>query len=129
MTRTTVSILVGVVVGAMTATVAWAFMMAATWSSIHGGMSRPALIAVSLLAMVAPPGCGLLAAWLVRQWQPLHLPTLTTRSIDVKCPHCGCALRTANDPATAPVVVECPIHGPFHFAPDGELTLGPPRKS
>ena len=59
------SILSGIVVGLLTGILASSFLMAATWSSIHGGMSGMMLAVLSLVAMAVPPGCGFLTGYAI----------------------------------------------------------------
>lgn len=143
MDRSTASIVSGTVVGVLTGVAAWSFLMAATWSSIHGGMSGMTLAVLSLVAMAVPPGCGfLLGRAVYHRWprrgqtqmtDTIRLPRGTAiQTIDatgLNCPECGCSVKPAQYPATPRyTVVECPIHGPLHFGPDTDLTLGrPPR--
>jgi hypothetical protein len=75
MGRAIASIVSGIVVGVLTGVAAWSFLMAATWSSIHGGMSQVALAVLSMVAMVAPLGCGFLAGWAVYRWWPRRRAT------------------------------------------------------
>lgn len=137
----------GIVVTALTGALAWSFLLAATWSSIHGGMSQVMLAVLSVVALAVPPGCGLLVGWAVhgrpstpRETTPPAPAALKPResslvepgtSIPLTCPHCGCSLkRSAEYSATRThAVVECPIHGPFHVGPDGGLILGRPPES
>jgi nitrite reductase/ring-hydroxylating ferredoxin subunit len=51
-----------------------------------------------------------------------------TDSIRLNCPHCGCSMKPSAKYSDTPpyTVVECPIHGPFHFGPNTDLTLGRP---
>lgn len=143
------AIVSGIVVAALTNALASSFLLAATWSSIHGGMSQVMLAVLSVVALAVPPGCGLLAGWAVyerpstrRETAPTPLaPAPVTpgesillepgTSIPLNCPHCGCSLkRSAQYSATRThAVVECPIHGPFHVGPDGGLILGRPPES
>ena len=139
--RAIASIASGLIVGSLTGAVASSFVMAATWSSIHGGMSGVTLIVVSIVGMFIPPASGVLAGWAVYRWWPqrLLLPadilrkraTRTTDSIWLTCPHCGCSMkRAAEYLATGGyTVVKCPIHGPFHFGPGTALTLGAPPQA
>lgn len=128
MGRAIASIVSGIVVGVLTGVAAWSFLLAATWSSIHGGMSGIILAVLSLVAMVVPPGCGFLAGWTIYRWRPRCRATQMTDSIRLSCPDCGCSMKpSARYSATLPyTVVECPIHGPFHFGPNTLLTLGRP---
>ena len=142
--RTIAAVASGLVVTVLTGAAAGAFLMAATWSSIHGGMSEVILAVLSVIAMAAPPGFGLLVGWTVYGWQAT--PAITPQAaparveprepildnpgnaIPLNCPHCGCSLkRSAECSATSThPVVECPIHGPFHVGPNGALILGRP---
>ena len=67
MARSVAAIVAGVVVGIVTGVAASYFVMAATWSSIHGGMSEIVLAVLSLVALAVPLGCGLLAYWAMPQ--------------------------------------------------------------
>ena len=141
--RDTASIVSGIVVGIVTAVPASLFLTAASWSSIHGGISGTKLAVLSLLAMAVPPGCGFLAGRAMHRWWPrrrMHamIDSPSSTSPDrhamprtrLNCPHCGCAMKYARDHSATPpyTVVECPIHGPFHFGPGTALVLGrPPR--
>ena len=145
--RAIAAIASGIVVTVLMGAAAWAFLMAATWSSIHGGMSPVILAVLSVVALAAPPGCGLLAGWAVYGWQstPVAMPPAPPapveprgsilgdpgKSIPQNCPHCGCSLKRPAERFATPAhaVVECPIHGPFHVGPNGELILGRPPKS
>jgi hypothetical protein len=129
MGRTVASTLLGIVVGILTGVVAWFFLMAATWSSIHGGMSGMTLAVLSLVALAVPPGCGFLAGRAMYRWQPRRNGQSTmTDAIHLNCPHCGCSLKPSAEYSATPAysVVECSIHGPFHFGPNTDLTLGRP---
>ena len=123
------SIVAGIVVGALTGIAASVFLEAAMWSPVRGGISDEITLTVlSLVAIVVSPVCGFLAGWAIYHWRPRRRANGTTESIHLDCPHCGCAMkRSAKYCATQPyTVVECPIHGPFHFGPDSDVTLGPP---
>jgi hypothetical protein len=45
-----------------------------------------------------------------------------------RCPQCGCSMEAPLNLAAEPplVLIECPIHGLFHFGPDTSLTPGAP---
>jgi hypothetical protein len=131
MGRRVASIVSGIIVALMTGTVAWSFLIAATWSSIHGGMSGMMLAILSPVAMAVPPGCGFFVGRAVyRARWPRRGTSRTTEPIPLKCPRCGCSMkRSAAYEASALTVVECPICGPFHFGPNADLTLGPPPSS
>ena len=58
----------GVLVGILTAFVAFNVFFAATWSSIHGGMSEAVLAVLSVVTMTAPLATGFLAAWTTNRW-------------------------------------------------------------
>ena len=128
MGRAIASIVLGIVVGVLAGVAVWSFLLAATWSSIHGGMSETILAVLSLVAMVVPPGCGFLAGSAIYRWWPRRGTTQTTDSICLNCPDCGCSMKpsTKYSPTPRYTVLECPIHGPFHFGPHTNLTLGPP---
>ena len=150
--RAIAAIAAGFIVFVLTGIVASSFVLAATWSSIHGGMSQIMLAVLSLAALAVPLGCGFLVGRamygsLSRRAIPMDssrgLPldhkaegatanakNATANSVRLNCPHCGCSLESSTKyPATpAHIVVECPIHGPLHFGPHTEITLGvPPR--
>ena len=145
--RAIAAIMSGIVATLLTGAAAWAFLMAATWSSIHGGMSEVKLALLSVVALAAPPGCGFLAGWAVYGWQatPPATPPATPApveprkpildnpgtSIPLNCPHCSCSLKRPADGFATPAhaVVECPIHGPLHIGLNGELILGRPPES
>jgi hypothetical protein len=49
--------------------------------------------------------------------------------IPLNCPKCGCSMEPppdAPEPADRILVVECPLHGLFHFGPKTDLTAGLP---
>ena len=126
MGRAIAAIVSGTVVAVLTFVAAVSFLDAATWSPIHGGISDEITLNVlSLVAIAVPAPCGLLAGWAIYRWRPRRR---ATDSIRLNCPHCGCSMKpSAKYSATSPyTVVECPIHGPFHFGPDTDLTLGGP---
>jgi hypothetical protein len=148
MGRAAASIAAGVTVGLITSVAAWFLLMAATWSSIHGGMSELVLVGLSLLAMVVPVGSGFMAGFLVlrataqrqRHQGMSKMPDPPPRMVSVEplpstpsprlnCPYCGCTMTRPADYADTPPyqVMECPIHGPFYFGPSTALTLGRPR--
>ena len=144
MARSVAAIVAGVVVGIVTGVAASYFVMAATWSSIHGGMSEIMLAVLSLVALAVPLGCGFLAYWAIAHSgspraaretptapSPPHQPATPTPMPRLNCPDCGFSLeRPADYAATPPYeVMECPIHGPFHFGPGTALTLGRPPKT
>src|SRR5215208_5995566 len=113
--RAILGIATGTVVMLLTGGVAWSFLVAATWSSLHGGMSQLVLALLSVVALATPPGCALLAGWAVyesRSTAALH----PDQPIPLKCPHCGCSLKhAAQFSATqTEAVAECRIHGPLH---------------
>ena len=56
--------------GLLTGTFAYSFVMAATWSSIHGGMSGWTLAMVSVVALVVPPGSAFLVGRAIYRWWP-----------------------------------------------------------
>ena len=63
-----VSLVVGLAVAVTTSVVAFAFLLGATWSGIHGGYggyvrSQITLAIFSLGATAAPPALGFLAGW------------------------------------------------------------------
>ena len=58
----------GLLVGILTGVVAFSIVFAATWSSIHGGMSEAALAILSIVAMAVTLGSGFLAAWAMNRW-------------------------------------------------------------
>jgi hypothetical protein len=141
--RDRASLVSGIAVGFVTAIPAWFFLMAATWSSIHGGMSGMMLAVLSLVAMAVPLGCGFLAGRAMYRWWPRRVRAEMTHSSStmsrdrratsvpstpLNCPHCACSMELPADCADTPpyTVVECPIHGPFHFGPGTALTLGRP---
>ena len=136
MGRTTAAIVSGAIVALLTGAVANSFLMAASWSSIHGGMSGWTLAVLSLIALAVPPGSAFLAGRAIYrswgQWSlvPRRRTTRIADSIRMTCPHCGCAMkRSAEYAATSAfTVVQCPIHGPFHFGPNTPLTLGVPSQ-
>jgi hypothetical protein len=146
MGRSVAAIVAGIVVGMVTGVAAWNFVMAATWSSIHGGMSEMVLAVLSLVAMAVPVGCGFLAFRAVAGSGPRRgtsempeassptspdRPATSAPSPRLNCPYCGCTMeRPADYAATPPYeVMECPIHGPLHFGPSTTLTLGRPPKT
>jgi hypothetical protein len=129
MGRAIASIVSGIVVGVLTGVAARAFLVAAMWSPGRGGISDEITLNVlSPFALVVPPGCGFLAGWAVYRWWPQRRAAQVTDSTRLNCPHCGCPMKpAAKYSAIAPyTVVECPIHGPFHFGPNTKLTLGRP---
>lgn len=129
MGRAIASIVAGIVVIALTGIAASAFLEAAMWSPVHGGISDEITLNVlSLVAMVVPLVCGFLAGSAIYRWRPRRTAKGTTESLHLDCPHCGCAMKhSVKYGATQPyTVVECPIHGPFHFSPNTDVTLGPP---
>jgi hypothetical protein len=97
-------------------------------------MSGWTLAVLSLIALVVPPGSGFLVGRAIyRSWPPWSWVSRsrTTRIADairLICPHCGCSMKRAAQYASTPsfTVVHCPIHGPFHFGPNTDLTLGEP---
>ena len=121
----------GIVAGVLTALVAGSFVQAASWSSIHGGMSGMMLAVICLIALVVPPACGFWVGRAIYRWRPQRKTTRMTDSIRLNCPDCGCSMKpSARDSGSAPyIVMECPIHGPFHFGPDTPLTLGRPPQN
>jgi hypothetical protein len=134
--RATAAITSGIVVTVLTGAAASSFLLAATWSSIHGGMSQLTLALLSVVALAAPLGCGLLVGWAIngRQSTPGATPPATPMPLELislNCPHCGCSLKRSAEYSATPThtVVECPIHGPFHVGPDRKLILGRPPKS
>ena len=139
MRRDIISIVSGVVAAVLTGTAAWSFLMAASWSFIHGGMGGMTLAVLSLVAMAVPPGCGYLAAQAIHRWWPERSAIemaepgaiQMTDPIRLNCPHCGSCMKPSARYAATPAyrVVECPIHGPFHFGPNTNLTLGPPPQT
>jgi hypothetical protein len=145
MGRVTTSIASGIVVGIVTGVPAWSFLTAATWSSIHGGMSTTTLAVLSVVVIAVPLVCGFFAGravyrgWLRRGTTELTDPSSSTSSdphatsmtsVRVNCPHCGCYMERLVDYSTPRyTVVECPIHGPFHFGLGTALTLGPSPRS
>lgn len=111
---------------------------------------------VLLGALAVPVGLGFLAGWVTQRAMgrgdhrgdssgspratpsttaapsptPRHRPAMPTPMPRLNCPDCGCSLKRPADYAATPPyeVMECPIHGPFHFGPSTALTLGrPPR--
>jgi uncharacterized membrane protein len=70
MRRAIVAIVLGIVVGIVTAVPGCLFLMAATWSSIHGGMSEIVLAVLSALAIAVPAGGGFLAFYTVSRRRP-----------------------------------------------------------
>ena len=49
--------------------------------------------------------------------------------IPLNCPRCGCQMEPPFDSAERSaglILVECPLHGLFHFGPTVNLTAGPP---
>ena len=131
MGRRVASIVSGIIVALLTGTVAWSFLMAATWSGIHGGMSGMMLAVLSLVAMAVPPGCGFLVGHAVyRARWPRRGTRQRTEPIRLNCPRCGCSMkRSAAHQAASLTVAECPICGPFHFGTNADLTVGPPPSS
>jgi hypothetical protein len=129
MGRAIASIVSGIAVGVLTGIVAYFFLLGATWSSIHGGMSGMTLAVLSLVAMAVPPGCGFLVGRAIYRWQPRRRASQMTDAIRLNCPECGCSMKPSAEYSATPLytVVECPIHGPFHFGPNTDLTLGRPR--
>ena len=127
MLRTIGSIVAGIVVGALTGIAAKALLEAAMWSPVHGGISDEITLNVlSLVAMVVPLVCGFLAGSAIYRSRPRRANG-TSESIHLDCPHCGCSMkRSAKYSAQPYTVVECPIHGPFHFSLNTDVTLGPP---
>lgn len=122
------SIGAGIVVGALTGIAARAFLEAAMWSPVHGGISDEITLNVlSLVAMVVPLVCGFVAGSAIYRSRPGRGANGTTESIHLDCPHCGCSMKRSAKYSTQPyTVVECPIHGPFHSSPNTDVALGPP---
>lgn len=109
----TVSILLGIGTFLVTGAVALAFLQAATWSSIHGGMSGLTLAVLWPLALGVPPVCGFLVGRAIfRRWPERG----TTR---VHCPDCGCVMKP-HPAAHQAAVMECPIHGPYPSGDGGD---------
>ena len=98
MGRTIAAIVSGIVVGLLTGVPAYFFLLAATWSGIHGGMSEMTLAVLSLVALAVPPGCGFLAGRAVYR----RRATQMTDSIHLKCPHCGCYLKPSAEYSATP---------------------------
>ena len=122
------SIVAGIVVGALTGIAAGGLLEAAMWSPVHRGISDEITLNVlSLLAMVVPPVCGFLAGSAIYRLCTRRGPNGTAESIHLDCPQCGCSMKQSAKYSTQPhTVVECAIHGPFHFSPNTDVTLGPP---
>ena len=131
MGRTIGSIVTGIVVGVLTGIATAAFVEAAMWSPAHGGTSDEITLSVlSLVAMAVPLVCGFLAGSAIYRSHTWRGTNGTTESIHLDCPHCGCSMnRSAKDSTQPYTVVECPIHGPFHFSPNTDVTLGPPPQA
>src|SRR5262245_55795607 len=129
--QTMASIVAASLAGLLVSGVAQAFLVGVSWSAIHGGMPMVPLIVLWVLGMVLPPVLGGLAAWATyRSWpqpQPQQRATKAD-SIRLTCPLCGCSMKPTAEYSTTPdyTVVKCPIHGPFHFGPGLDLTLGTP---
>lgn len=135
MDRDAASLATGIVVAAVTGVPSSLFLMGATWSSIHGGMSGMAFAVVTLIAIAVPAASAFFAGRAVYQRWPQRGSTDATdssssMSIRVNCPQCGCSMKHRPDysATTLYTVVECPIHGPFHFGPNTALTLGRPSQ-
>jgi hypothetical protein len=87
MGRRVASIVSGIIVALLTGTVAWSFLIAATWSRIHGGMSGMMLAVLSPVCIAVPLGCGFLVARAVdRARWPRRGTSHTTEPILLKCP-------------------------------------------
>jgi hypothetical protein len=146
MGRVTASIVAGIVVGILAGVAASSFLMAATWSSIHGGMSEITVAVLSVVAMALPPVCGFLAGRAMYRWWPRRVATEMTdsssstsrghhatsiTSTPLTCPHCGCLLEHPADYAVTPpyTLVECRSTGRFTWAPGLPSRLGGRRKS
>ena len=118
----------GIFVGIVTGIGAYLFLGAAVWSSIHGGMSGMMLLLLSLIALAVPPTSGFLVGRAVYRQRPSGEQPHIADTIRLNCPQCGCSMNRSAEYSATPlyIVVECPIHGQFHFGPETNLTLGLP---
>ena len=103
MGRYIASIASGIIAGLITAITAGFFLQAATWSSIHGGMSGTILAVLFVGGMAAPPVCGFLAGRAIYR-RPLREPIQMTASTGLNCPHCGCSLKPSANYSTSNAV-------------------------
>ena len=105
-------------------------LVAAGWSTLHGALSEGAFYALYAIGTVGPPALGFLAGVAARHRLGRTVPPDAMGRSYPNCPGCGCSMKRLADDSATPTytVVECPIHGPFHFSADTPLTLGrPPR--
>src|SRR5262245_15430894 len=111
--RAIASIVAASAVGLLTSSVAWSFLVGASWSAMHGGMPVIVLVGLSVFGMALPPALGVLAGWAVhRSWpEPQQWPTPKTDSVRLTCPHCGCSMKQTAEYSATPAytVVQCPI--------------------
>ena len=89
-------------------------------------------------AMIWPRNSGIrlvlnvligVAVWNLATWLLGLGPTL---DIPLNCPQCGCRMEPPPDFVPRDdgiVVVECPLHGLFHFGLDRDLAVGPPPQT
>lgn len=105
-------------------------LVAAGWSTLHGALSEGTFYVLYAVAAVGPPVLGFLAGLATRRRPGRNVQPDAMGQRYPNCPSCGCSMeRLVDDSATLTyTVVECPIHGPFHFSATAPLTLGrPPR--
>jgi len=74
-----------------------------------------------ILAWVVLGTLAIGTVWKVVNWM---------RPIPLNCPKCGQPMQAVKAPQRGDgiVIVECPLDGPFHLGPKGDLTAGMPRK-
>ena len=84
-----IGIVSGLVVTMLATFTVWFFLMAATWSRIHGGTSELMLLILTTLVTPSPPLSGFLAGRAIDgEWRRRE-PIPGTDPIHLNCPHCG----------------------------------------